>query len=339
VYSFRSFALVAIVILLGLTNARAIEPEKPSKTAIWVLAGRALGTHDPDPSVRNPDWLAEHFLGPDERAQIPDHPVILALDQDYREAMKGPEVGPFVRLQTVRTKFIDEHLLKAVSGGATQVVNLGAGFDSRAYRFRQALSKTRVFEVDYGPTQEYKRRRAATIIGPPPANLIYVPIDFTREKLADVLRKAGYRRDRRTFFIWEGVTMYIPREAVLDTLRYIAQNSPAGSAVAFDYYTQSLFDELPKVQPIWLSQFALMKEWGEPWIFGVPDGTDREFVKSAGLDLTETISPSAPETAKRYLTRKNGTLMGDAAPFGQPPLGPGRYTYIFAVAIVPSPKG
>jgi methyltransferase (TIGR00027 family) len=112
------------------------------------LAARAVGSHDPDPSVRNPDWLAERFLGPEERAQIPENYAVIGLAQDYRVAMNDAGMNGLVRAMTVRTRFMDDHLLKAVEDGAVQVVNLGAGFDSRAWRFRSVLRNVRVFEVE-----------------------------------------------------------------------------------------------------------------------------------------------------------------------------------------------
>ena len=113
------------------------------------------------------------------------------------------------------------------------------------------------------PTQEYKRRRVAEVTGPSPANLVYVPIDFTRQTLADVLPPAGYRRDRQTFFIWEGVTMYIPNETVLSTMRFIAGNSAPDSSVAFDYFPASrLINEGPKVLAARDTQ-AMVREWGD----------------------------------------------------------------------------
>lgn len=329
------FIVAALVVVTS--NLHAVEPEKPSKTSILVLAARAVGAHDPDPTVRNPDWLAERLLGPDERGQIPDY-AVLALEQDYRAAMKHPIMSHLVRSMTVRTRFMDDHLLGAVAGGAVQIVNLGAGFDSRAWRFRSELRNTRIFEVDYGPTQEYKRRRVAAVIGPAPQNLVYVPIDFTREKLADVLRRAGYRRDRKTFFIWEGVTMYIPNEAVLDTLRFIAGNAAPGSGVVFDYYPMSRLTALPKVSEAERVTQAMFKEWGEPWIFGIPDGTTRAYVAGAGLTLVEEIAATGPEAFRRYLTRKDGTLAGDLLSPPAPLLGPDRYVHYYALATVPNPE-
>jgi len=141
---------------VNLKIAHAVEPGKPSKTSIMAAARRAVASHDYDPTVRNPDWLAEHFLGPVERSTIPDYDWVRALDMDYREAEKLPG-SDATGGNLIRTRFGDERLEKALLRGTKQVVILGAGFDSRAYRMKELLKGVKVFEVDDGPPQEYKR--------------------------------------------------------------------------------------------------------------------------------------------------------------------------------------
>ena len=187
-----SFVVFALAFAIPGLPGLAVEPGLPSKTAVMTAAARAIGTYDPDPSVRNPDWLAEHFLGPTERRLLDGTPWLNGLAQDYRELSRIPEVEPVVRYLLVRTKFIDERLIRAVEGGATQVIVLGAGFDSRAYRLREVLKGVRFIEVDFGPTQEYKKRRVRDVLGCLPENVTYAPIDFTREKLEDVLQRTGF---------------------------------------------------------------------------------------------------------------------------------------------------
>ena len=148
--------LLALTLLLA-TSLSAVEPGKPSKTSIWVLAARAIGARDPDPTVRNPDWVAEQLLGPDEVAILGNNNVALSVPNDYRVAMQDAETKARVLMVNIRTRYIDQKMLDAIKAGATQVVILGAGFDSRAYRFRQQLANVKLFEVDFGPTQEYKK--------------------------------------------------------------------------------------------------------------------------------------------------------------------------------------
>lgn len=286
--------------LLALSPAVCLEPGRPSKTSIWVAAFRAIGSHDYDPAVRNPDWLAERFLGPEERAQLGDHPVIKGLQADYREASKLPGV----RNMAVRTHFIDGQMKSAVQRGIKQVVILGAGFDSRAYRYRELLRGTRAFEVDYGPTQEFKKRRVLDVLGAVPSNLIYAPIDFTKEKLPDVLRAAGYRREEKAFFIWEGVTMYISREAVQGTMRWIASTAP-GSSVVLDMISTAWLED-PRIRPA----REMVAGWGEPWIFSIPNGEEAAFVRATGLEPAEIVDMNHPDTVKQFITRRDGTYLG-----------------------------
>jgi methyltransferase (TIGR00027 family) len=164
---------------------------------------------------------------------LPDLPLD-ALDLDFDTAMRRLGVGLPVAVMTYRTKGFDEALLDAVQNGATQVVVLGAGFDSRAYRFQSQLGNVRVMEVDYGPTQAYKRQRLGETLELIPSNVSFVPMDFTKDNLLEQLRNAGYSEQQNTFFLWEGVTYYLPESAVKDTLHFVRDHSASGSRIAFD---------------------------------------------------------------------------------------------------------
>jgi methyltransferase (TIGR00027 family) len=178
----------------------------------------------------------------------------------------------------------------------------------------------RFIELDLGPTQEYKKRRVADVLGSLPANVRYVPIDFTREKLADVLRKAGYRQDQKSFFIWEGVTCYLPEEAIRETLRFVASQAP-GSVVVADFVRRSVIDALAKGPgddaPLPMRAAVILArraaDFGEPWLFGIPDGGEKEYLHALGLEVTERTSVNAPESIKRYRTRRDGSVVGPVA--------------------------
>jgi methyltransferase (TIGR00027 family) len=279
----------------------------PSRTSILTAAARAFGAREPDASVRNPDWVAERLIGPAELALIAEHPISGALDQDFQQAIYDPDIFGFAWLMLVRTRFIDELMERAVRGGVTQLVILGAGFDTRAHRFTELLQNVAVIEVDYGATQEYKKLRVEAALGGAPANVVYAPIDFAREGLGEVLRAAGFERGRRTYFICEGLSMYVPEEGMKQTLRAIAAESAPGSALLLEYFNRSGLDLLTKY-PTGMVKNAF--EWGEPFVFGVPDGQDREFFREAGLELGETLKIGSPETVKRYAMRQDGTHYG-----------------------------
>src|SRR5712691_5130039 len=129
-------------------------PDQPSRTSIVVAALRAFGAREPDASVRNPDFLAERLLTADELRLITEHPVAQALKEDYQKARQNREVAGMSNLMLVRTRFVDDRMQSALENGATQLVILGAGFDTRAYRFAEILRDKKVFEVDYRSTQQ-----------------------------------------------------------------------------------------------------------------------------------------------------------------------------------------
>src|SRR5437762_6300599 len=158
----QSARIIVILFLVG-TTFKAVEPGLPSKTAVYVTAARAIGSKDPNPQLRNPDYLAIKFLGPRERAVLPDFQMD-ALDLDFDRAMKQLGVHLPVAMLAYRTKAFDAALLDALQNGARQVVVLGAGFDSRAYRFQSQIVNVRFMDVDYGPTQAYKKQRLGEIL-------------------------------------------------------------------------------------------------------------------------------------------------------------------------------
>jgi methyltransferase (TIGR00027 family) len=291
-------------------------PDQPSRTSIVVAALRAFGAREPDLSVRNPDSLAGRIISRSELELITEHPVSRVLEGDYREGRRNGEVAGMSNLMLIRTKFVDEHLHDALESGATQVVILGAGFDTRAYRFAGELKEKKVFEVDYRSTQELKKRRLDAAAIPIPPHVRFVEIDFKRDTLRDVLAAAGYQPAEKTFFIWEGVSMYLSEQTVRETLRTIAAYSAPGSSLVMDFAGQAMIDMLRKFPQI--PQHNYTTHWGEPWIFGVPDTREREFFQECGLQLRETLSFFGRDASRRYLTRADGTRFG-AVRGGSPP--------------------
>ena len=287
-----------------------------SRTSIYVAAGRALGAREPDPSARNPDYLAEKLLGDPSQLQL-DHPSVRALSLSYDEAMTDVEVVNNVRMMTIRARFIDGALVRALATGAAQVVILGAGFDSHAYRNRDVPVK--FFEVDRQAMQDHKRRRVNEVLGGPPENLTYVPMDLQHDDLAAVLARHGHDSSLRTFFILEGVTMYVAEEAVRALLQFVAAH-PAGSAVVFDFVYRAMIDMLARLDPATVPEASkpfvqrfldLIRD--EPWVFGLPVGGEREFLAECGLELRELLTVGGPESVDRYLTRADGTRVGEEA--------------------------
>src|SRR3954451_19963534 len=177
---------------------------RPSLTAEAVTMARAL----------------EHLKPPEQRV-IDDPWAQLFLSAASRRALaawSGSFTGRVLRrlgatgttYVPLRHRFIDDHLTTALDAGAAQVVLLGAGYDTRAYRFAGQLNGRPVFEVDLAPIS---RAKAAVVAKHqadlPTANVVRVEIDFETQALTDVLPDAGFTPGADTFVVWEGVPMYL----------------------------------------------------------------------------------------------------------------------------------
>ena len=136
---------------------------------------RAYASMEPDPAIRNPDYLAREFLDADMRppADAPDKV------KNFREELERILPGAY-HFQNSRTKHIDARILAAIKGGVRQVVLLGAGFDSRAYRLGEKYPEVRFFEVDRPELQADKVKRVNAMLGDIPSQVRFVPLDFNR---------------------------------------------------------------------------------------------------------------------------------------------------------------
>lgn len=179
--------------------------------------------------------------------QLFDHPTVF--DDPVALKIIGPDSAERVRqghgessrfatamraFMAVRSRYAEDQLAQAVQHGVKQYVVLGAGLDTFAYRNPHANTGLRVFEVDHPATQEWKREllRGQGIAIPDLAT--FAPVDFESQTLANGLREAGFTASKPAFFSWLGVTMYLERETVMRTFRFIA-SCGRGSGVAFDY--------------------------------------------------------------------------------------------------------
>ena len=197
-----------------------------------------------------------------------------------------------------RTRYIDDALRDALGEGCQPVVNLGAGFDTRAYRIL-GIERTRVFEVDQPAPLAWKEARLHQVAeaGEPPAHVSFVPIDFDKQDLSEELAKAGFRAGLKNFFIWEGVTQYITAEAVDRTLALVA-NQAAGSKIAFTYVKRGIVDGTDRSK-LGEKLLAISQEGGAPWIFGIDPKGLEAVLNERGLALVEHLT--AEDYRQRYL--------------------------------------
>jgi methyltransferase (TIGR00027 family) len=212
---------------------------------------------------------------------------------------RGPGVGEFL---IARDRYIDDILQDFLNKGMRQLVILGAGYDSRAYRFDKLKEQTKVFEVDHPATQADKKEKVRRIFGTIPAQVTFVPIDFNSQTLEKRLPESGYDLKFVTLFIWQGVTMYLSSEAVDNTLKFVTEYSPSGSAIVFDYVYRKVLDGIQKQNEISnMRRYRFMT--GEGMTFGVEEGEIEEFLKSRGFHKVRDMNTNGLK--QTYFTGKN----------------------------------
>jgi methyltransferase (TIGR00027 family) len=203
----------------------------------------------------------------------------------------------------VRTRFAEDALAVAVERGVRQLVVLGAGLDTYAYR-GPLRDRLRIFEVDHPATQAWKRQRLADAAIPLPACLTFAPIDFERETLAGGLAAAGFDPARQTFFTWLGVVPYLTEEAIWSTLGFIA-SLPGGAHVVFDYGDPPA-SLSPEMRMFHDRRAARVAELGEAWTtYFEPDQLHAR-LKGLGFSEIEDLGP--PQFAARYFPHRANSV-------------------------------
>jgi methyltransferase (TIGR00027 family) len=204
-----------------------------------------------------------------------------------------------------RTRFTEDALCAAVERGVRQVVVLGAGLDTIAYR--GALGdRVRIFEVDHPATQDWKRQRLAAAAIAHPSTLTFAPVDFERETLAEALSAAGFDPSQASFFSWLGVVPYLSETAAFGTLRYIG-SLPGGAEVVFDYSNPP--DSLPpEMRAVHDRRAAHVASMGEAWVsYFDTDALDAK-LKAIGFMEVEDLGP--PQIVRRYLPQRVDAVSG-----------------------------
>jgi methyltransferase (TIGR00027 family) len=166
------------------------------------------------------DPLALPILGSDAESAI-----ALAKERPERRGLRL-----FIAM---RSRFAEDSARHAIDKGVRQILVLGAGLDTFAYRLERT-PELRIFELDHPATQAEKRRRLNEAQIAEPAHVSYVAHDFESGSMTVALKAAGLDPDKGAFVLWLGVTPYLTEEAVFATLGELSR-WPGGTEVVFDY--------------------------------------------------------------------------------------------------------
>jgi len=275
---------------------------KQSSTGYGPAVMRAMENLLPEDKRLFEDPYSEKLLSPFYKlfVIIMRPPKIWNFLMNMREKWTPGVVGGIL----CRTRYIDDVLNNAIKEGVETVVNLGAGMDTRAFRI-PGIENIQYFELDLPEVLKVKRAYTTKKIGELPSNVSLVPIDFNTQDLGEELKKAGYALSSETFFIWEGVTQYISKEAVDNTLKYVAQ-AYTGSRIVFTYVLESFINGSYTPNGLNTLYKTLLNKKNPLWFCGFDPAEMSEYLSQYSLSLIEDVGHE--EFLERYIKPKGRDL-------------------------------
>ena len=196
----------------------------------------------------------------------------------------------------VRKRYIDDHLLEAVGNREVEaVVNLGAGFDTRLYRF-EALRNIPCWEVDQPINIAAKERVLKSALKTVPENVTLTGINFVEQEIGELLKQSGYQAGVKTFFVWEAVSQYLNDAAVKKVFDFFAKAS-AGSQLVFTYIPRDFIDGTNLYNQEKFYKRVVLKD--KIWQFGFDPTTLGELLGRIGWKLVKDLGYA--ELGDRYV--------------------------------------
>jgi methyltransferase (TIGR00027 family) len=254
-------------------------PAQASRTALRVALHRAAHQLLDSPKVFV-DPLAVRILGPKVEEAFRADPT------QYDKTRFAPEMRAFM---AVRARFAEEQIEHTREAGVRQVVILGAGLDTYAYRC-DATPPVTIWEVDHPATQAWKRELLAAAGIEAPTHLKFVAADLAREPLADALAATGFDARAGTVFSWLGVTQYLDVDDVFSTLRYIARVTAAAGGITFDYSIAPQLLSAPE-RSAYDALAARVSAVGEPWLSSFVPAELAAALAGMGFAIVRDLDP------------------------------------------------
>jgi len=277
-------------------TGRRIE-SKTSRTAEFNCMFRAASFNEKIPQYKSDDYIAPKL--------VPKFfmPVVkIGVFRSLFNRFFPPGMYEYV---IARTKIIDSIFKNAILNEFDQILIFGAGFDSRGIRFADLNKKTKIFELDAPVTQESKinqlKKKGIEI-----NSINFIPIDFNKESVEDKLLKSGFKENKRSLFILEGLLYYLSRQAVNDTFNVINKLAGNGSEVVFDYIYASVL----RGENLYYGEskvFQGVKKQNESWSFGIEKGEIESFLREKNLKLIQNLN--SEDLEEKFFKDKQGNVI------------------------------
>ena len=247
--------------------------QQPDNTAIRTALWRAFHTQaDAEPHILE-DTLGLQLIAPEEGWQ--ERP-----DIKYTQRLRASVVA--------RSRYIEDIITTEIPKGTDQYVILGSGLDTFAQRNPDTASKIQIFEIDQPGTLTWKQKRLSETGFHIPENLHFVPVNFEKSSWWEQLLKAGFNIHKPAVIACTGVTLYLTRSAIKETLQHMVSLA-AGSVVAISFYLPVKLLE-KEDQPMQEMANKGAQQSGTPFISFFSPEEVIAIAKESGLKNTDLVS-------------------------------------------------
>ncbi|MDX8570304.1 class I SAM-dependent methyltransferase [Elizabethkingia sp. HX QKY] len=247
--------------------------QQPDNTAIRTALWRAFHTQaDAEPYILK-DTVGLQLIAPEEGWQ--ERP-----DIKYTQRLRASVVA--------RSRYIEDIITTEIPKGTDQYVILGSGLDTFAQRNPDITSKIQIFEIDQPDTLAWKQKRLSETGFHIPENLHFVPVNFEKSSWWEQLLKAGFNIHKPAVIACTGVTLYLTRSAIKETLQHMVSLA-AGSVVAISFYLPVELLE-KEDQPMQEMANKGAQQAGTPFISFFSPEEVIAIAKESGLNNTNLVS-------------------------------------------------
>ena len=259
-------------------------------------------------AIRTALWRALHVLA-DPPPHVFDDTVGLKLASPQEGWRERPDMSAFTRpfraSILARARFIEDLVEEQAAHGIDQYVILGAGLDTFAQRRPELSSRMRVFEIDQPGPQAWKRRRLIELGFGIPPHLQLVPVAFEAgDDGWECLAAAGFDTAKPAVVASAGVSMYLTRDAIVETLRRVAALAPGSTfAMSFMLPVEMLG---PEIRTGVERAAAGAKASGTPFLSFFTPSQMLALAREAGFRQARHVS--AASLAKRYFANRTDGL-------------------------------
>jgi methyltransferase (TIGR00027 family) len=227
--------------------------------------------------AKNPDYLGKFFINGKWKDYLND---LASSREELQKKLPG-----CIYYHLIRTKTFDNSLLKWIKNEKnSQVIILGAGFDSRAIRFERLLKENniKIYEIDLKAMLDYKKEIIENTIKTDINHVTFVACNFQKDNVIEKLSENNFDFNRPTLILWEGVTYFLTKDNIEYYLKLFRDNIHNKLQITLDYAFRDYIEGNLNFYGA-KELYDILIELEEPHFFGLNYNETEDFFEERGF--------------------------------------------------------